>query len=134
MRAKLLILFILTLMSVTYTNDIYSQKAPKSNRKAEKEVSKQRKAKGKEARKSDNDAIKRHYKSQGKKTNRRMKRNQRKTIKMKKNKRPPFWKTWFSAAELELYKIEFLASLFYRDLNVESNFSLGLYLNGDDSA
>ena len=47
MRAKLLILFILTLLSVTCTNDIYSQKAPKSARKAEKEVVKQRKVKGK---------------------------------------------------------------------------------------
>lgn len=113
MRAKLLILFILTLLSVTCTNDIYSQKAPKSARKADKEVSKQRKEKGKEARKSDNDAMKRHYKSQGKKTSRRMKRNQRKTIKIKKNKRPPFWKSWFSESELEMYKIEYLASFFY---------------------
>lgn len=116
MRAKLIILFILTLLSVTYTNDIYSQKAPKNNRKAEKEVSKQRKAKGKEARKTDNDAIKKHYKSQGKKTSRRMKKNQRKTIKLKKNKRRPFWESWFSSSGLEVYKIELLSSIFFYDL------------------
>jgi hypothetical protein len=119
MRAKLLILFILTLLSVTYTNDIYSQKAPKSNRKAEKEVAKQRKEKGKEARKSDKDAMKKHYKAQGKKTSRRMKKNQRKTIKLKKNKRPPFWESWFSYTELEMYKIELLSSHFYLEIKEE---------------
>lgn len=96
-------------MCFSSTSYVYAQGGSKSNRKAEKELVKQRKAKGKEARKSDKKVMKNHYKSQGKKTEKRMKKNQRKTIKMKKNRRPPFWKSWFSYYfNLEMYKIEFL--------------------------
>jgi hypothetical protein len=75
----------------------------------QKEVAKQRKEKGKAARKEDKAMLKNHYKAQGKETSKRMKKNHKRTIKQKKNKRPPFWKKWFSSRDLELYKIEFLS-------------------------
>lgn len=109
MRAKLIILCLFTFLCSTYNNPLYSQDGSKSNKRAEKELVKQRKAKGKEARKADKATMKNHYKAQGKATSKRMKRNQKNTIKKKKNKRPPFWKSWFTFNYLELYKIEILA-------------------------
>ena len=96
MRAKVIIISLFTFLAITCFNPIYSQDGSKSNRKAEKEVVKQRKAKGKEARKNDKATLKNHYKAQGKKTSKRMKKNQKRTIKQKKNKRPPFWESWFN--------------------------------------
>ena len=96
MRTKVIILKLFIFLCFISTTHVYAQDGSKSNRKAEKELVKQRKAKGKAARKSDKEVMKNHYKAQGKKTKKRMKKNQRKTIKMKKNKRPPFWKSWFN--------------------------------------
>lgn len=96
MRAKVVIIYLFTFLAITCVNTLYSQDGSKSNRRAEKEVVKQRKAKGKEARKNDKATMKKHYKAQGKKTSKRMKKNQKRTIKQKKNKRPPFWESWFN--------------------------------------
>jgi len=106
MRTKILILKIIFLCLFILTNKIEAQEHPKSGKKVQKEVSKQRRIKEKEAKKADKKTIKAHYKAQGKKTSRRMKRNHRKSDKMKKNRRPFFIKSWFSYSDLELYKIE----------------------------
>ena len=83
------------MLFVTHNSTVYSQDSPKSSRKQDKELIQQRRNREKEAQKEFDDAIKSHYKRQGKKTARRMKKNKRKTKRMKKNKRPPFWEKWF---------------------------------------
>lgn len=96
MAAKLKILLVLFVLLVTHNTSIYSQDSPKSSRKQDKELSKQRRNRDKVAQKEYDDALKLHYDRQGKKTKKRMKKNQRKTKKIKKNKRPPFWEKWFN--------------------------------------
>ena len=108
MSTKVIIITFSILITLMYPAALYSQDAPKGNKQANNELVKQRKAKGKEAKKADKKAIKAHYKAQGRKTKRRMKKNQRRSNRKKKNRRPPFWKSWFSNNDLEMYNIEFL--------------------------
>ena len=96
MRAKLIILSLFASLSFFSNAKLLGQDASPSNKKVDKEVRKQKKAKGKEARKEDKKAIQAHYKAQGKETRKRMKRNERKSKRLKKNRRPPFWKSWFN--------------------------------------
>jgi len=108
MRTKILILKVILILLVFAPNKLDAQDYPKSSKKVQKEVLKQRRSKEKEAKKDDKKTIKAHYKSQGKKTSRRMKKNHRKSDKMKKNRRPFFIKSWFSFNDLELYRIEII--------------------------
>jgi DNA-binding transcriptional regulator YbjK len=108
MRAKVIIISFFILLAFVFTNQLCAQDSSLSNKKAEKEVVKQRKAKGKAARKDDKKVMKSHYKAQGKETRKRMKKNERKSKRIRKNKKPPFWESWFSQFNLEMYKIEYI--------------------------
>ena len=94
-RAKIQIL-LLTLLLIGISPAFIAQDKPRSNKKAEKELVKQRKAKGKEARKMDKEAMKRHYDAQGKATRKRMRKSKKKSESINRNRRQPFWKKWFS--------------------------------------
>lgn len=95
MFAKIKILLVLIVLFITHAQTVYSQNSPKNSRKQDKELSKQRRKRDKEAQKEYDTAIKMHYDRQGKKTEKRMKKNKRKAKRNKKNKRPPFWEKWF---------------------------------------
>jgi len=95
MRAKLIIISVFVFFGLLTPNKVLAQDNPRSNKRANKELVKQQKKKRKEAKKDDKAAMKWHYKSQGKSTRKRMKKNHRKTKRLLKNKKPPFWKTWF---------------------------------------
>jgi hypothetical protein len=94
LSAKLKIILVLSVLTLTQFSVIYSQKPNINQRKEQKALNKQRKNRAKEARNGHDEALKHHRDIQGKKTRKRMKKNLRKTNKTKKNKRT-IRKNWF---------------------------------------
>ena len=72
LTAKLKIILVLSVLTLTQLSVIYSQKPNKSQRKEQKALNKQRKNRAKQARKGHDEALNHHSDIQGKKTRKRI--------------------------------------------------------------
>ena len=99
MKAKLKLIFLLTGLLFFPISEGYSQTSRKTERRQSKKLKKQQRQHKKQREKQREADIKAHIKRQDKKTQKRMKKDMRKTQRLKKGRKPPFWKKWFSSLD-----------------------------------